>query len=108
MKASKFYVGIILSNVIVEIPWNTLMALLVLVGWYYPMGLRQNALEADWIAERGALMFLFILAFLIFSSTFTHMVIGGVDTAEAAGSITNLLFSLALILCGYVKPLISL
>ncbi|EPE32483.1 P-loop containing nucleoside triphosphate hydrolase [Glarea lozoyensis ATCC 20868] len=90
----------ILSNVIVEIPWNTLMALLVFLGWYYPIDLRQNAVEADQVAQRGALMFLFILVFLIFSSTFTHMVIAGVDTAEAAGNITNLLFSLALIFCG--------
>ena len=92
----------ILSNIIVEIPWNILMAVLVFVCWYYPIGLRQNALEADQVAERGVLMLLFILAFLIFSSTFTHMVISGVDTAEAAGNITNLLFSLALIFCGYV------
>jgi ATP-binding cassette subfamily G (WHITE) protein 2 (PDR) len=93
----------ILSNILVEIPWNTLMAVLVFVGWYYPIGLRQNAVEANQVAERGALMFLFILAFLIFSSTFTHMVIAGVETAEAAGNITNLMFSLTLIFCGYVN-----
>ena len=92
----------ILSNIIVEIPWNSLMAVLIFVGWYYPIGLRQNAVEADQVAERGALMFLLILAFLIFAGTFTSMVTAGIETAEAAGNITNLLFSLSLIFCGYV------
>ncbi|KAL8992955.1 MAG: hypothetical protein Q9188_007455, partial [Gyalolechia gomerana] len=90
----------ILSNIVVEIPWNSLMAVLVFVGWYYPIGLRQNAVEAGQVAERGALMFLFILTFLIFAGTFTNMVVAGIETAEAAGNITNLLFSLSLIFCG--------
>ncbi|KAL8826987.1 MAG: hypothetical protein Q9191_003460 [Dirinaria sp. TL-2023a] len=91
----------ILSNIIIEILWNSVMAVLVFVGWYYPIGLRQNAVEADQLAERGALIFLFILTFLIFAGTFTNMVIAGIETAEAAGNITNLLFSLSLIFCGY-------
>lgn len=94
----------ILSNILVEIPWNSLMALLVFLGWYYPIGLRQNAIEADQVVERGALMFLFILTFLIFSGIFATMVAAGVETAEAAGNIANLMFSLTLIFCGYVKP----
>lgn len=92
----------ILSNILVEIPWNSVMAVLVFVGWYYPIGLRQNAVEAGQVAERGALMFLFILTFMIFAGTFTNMVLAGIESAEAAGNITNLLFSLSLIFCGYV------
>ncbi|KAL8945039.1 MAG: hypothetical protein Q9216_000023 [Gyalolechia sp. 2 TL-2023] len=104
-RPSKTYSWIvfILSNILVEIPWNSLMAVLVFVGWYYPIGLRQNAVEAGQVAERGVLMFLFILTFLIFAGTFTSMVVAGIETAEAAGNITNLLFSLSLIFCGYVK-----
>ncbi|XTI88346.1 ABC transporter-like protein [Cenococcum geophilum] len=90
----------ILSNILVEIPWNSLMAVLVFVSWYYPIGLRQNAVEADQVAERGALMFLFTLTFMIFAGTFAHMAIAGVKTAEGAGTIINLLFSLSLIFCG--------
>jgi len=93
----------ILSNILVEIPWNSLMALFIFISWYYPIGLRQNAVEADQVAERGALMFLFILAFLIFAGTFADMCVVGVETAEAAGNIANLLFPLTLIFCGYVK-----
>jgi len=45
-------------------------------------------------------MFLFIWVFLLFASTFTHMMIAGIETAETAGNIANLLFSLTLIFCG--------
>jgi ATP-binding cassette subfamily G (WHITE) protein 2 (PDR) len=91
-----------LSNILVEIPWNALMGVIVFVTWYYPIGLHQNAIEADQVNERGALMFLFILLFMVFAGTMTHMVIAGVETAEGAGAIINLLFSFCLIFCGFV------
>ncbi|KAI9000280.1 putative multidrug resistance ABC transporter [Gaertneriomyces semiglobifer] len=89
-----------LSNIIVEIPWQTLMAILMYVCWYYPIGMYRNAIETDAVAERGFLMFLFIWAFLLFTSTFTDMCIAGMDSAETAGNLAQLAFSLCLIFCG--------
>lgn len=89
-----------LSQIIVELPWNTLMAVLMYICWYYPVGLYRNAEAAGQMSERGALVFLFLWAFLIFTSTFTDMVIAGFETAEAGGNIANLLFTLCLIFCG--------
>jgi ATP-binding cassette, subfamily G (WHITE), member 2, PDR len=89
-----------LSNIVVELPWNTLMAVLVFVTWYYPIGMYRNAIPDNQVHERGALMFLLIWAFLMFASTFTHMMIAGIETAETAGNLANLLFSLTLIFCG--------
>ncbi|KAL8673294.1 MAG: hypothetical protein Q9168_002292 [Polycauliona sp. 1 TL-2023] len=101
-RPSKTYSWIvfILSNILVEIPWNSLMAVLVFAAWYYPIGLRQNAIEADQVVERGGLMFLFILAFMIYAGTFSTMVLAGIETAETAGNILNLMFTLSLIFCG--------
>ena len=45
-------------------------------------------------------MFLLILAFLLFSSTFAHMVIAGIADAETGGNLGNLAFSLTLVFCG--------
>jgi ATP-binding cassette subfamily G (WHITE) protein 2 (PDR) len=90
----------IMSNVVVELPWNTLMAVIVFFCWYYPIGMYQNAVPDGQVHERGALMFLLVWAFLMFTSTFTHMVVAGIETAETAGNIAQLLFSLTLIFCG--------
>lgn len=89
-----------LSQIIVELPWNTLMAALMFVCWYYPVGLQANAAAAGQTAERGALMFLLLVVFLLFTSTFTDFIIAGFETAEAGGNIANLLFTLCLIFCG--------
>ena len=93
-----------LSNMIVEIPWSTLAGTFLFFSWYYPIGLFNNAVPTDAVAERGALTFLLILGFLYFSSTFAHMVIAGIETAETAGNIGSLLFSLSLLFCGVLVP----
>jgi ABC-type multidrug transport system permease subunit len=89
-----------LSNIIVELPWQTLMAVIMYFCFYYPVGFYRNAEPAHQVHERGALFFLLIWIFLIFTSTFTHMIIAAVETAEAGGNIANLLFSLTLVFCG--------
>lgn len=89
-----------LSQIIVEIPWNTLMAVVMFFGWYYPLGLYRNTYEDGATTERGALVFLLVLAFMLFTCTFTHMIIAAFETAEAGGNVANLLFTLCLIFCG--------
>ncbi|KAM0432459.1 hypothetical protein ACHAQK_009684 [Fusarium lateritium] len=93
-----------LSQIIVELPWNTLMAALMYVCWYYPIGLYRNAEPTDAVAERGALMFLLFLAFMLFTCTFTNLVIAGCDSAETGGNLANLLFMMCLIFCGVLAP----
>ncbi|KAL4895766.1 ABC-2 type transporter-domain-containing protein [Aspergillus ambiguus] len=88
------------ANIIVELPWNTLMSVLIFVCWYYPIGLYRNAEKTDAVTERGGLMWLLIWSFLMFTSTFAHMIIAGIELAETGGNLANLLFSLCLIFCG--------
>ncbi|KAG9246527.1 AtrD, ABC-transporter [Calycina marina] len=93
----------IFSQIIVEIPWNSLMAVIAFISWYYPIGLWKNALHAiggSQLNERSALMFLYIWLFLMYVSTFTDALIAGIDTPETASNIGNLMFSLCLIFCG--------
>ncbi|KAL5115853.1 Multidrug resistance protein [Pleosporales sp. CAS-2024a] len=89
-----------ISNIIVELPWNSLMAVLIYFCWYYPIGLYRNAEPTDAVHLRGFQLFLFIWMFLLFTSTFTHMIIAAVDTAENGGNIANLLFTMCLLFCG--------
>lgn len=89
-----------LSQIIVELPWNGLMAVIMYFCWYYPIGLYRNAIPTDAVAERGALMFLFLFMFLLFTGTFSTFIIAGFETAEAGGNIANLMFTMCLIFCG--------
>lgn len=90
----------ILSNIVVELSWNSLVSVLIFFSWYYPIGLQHNASESGQVAERGGLMFLYILEFIVFAGTFTHMAIAGIETEDGAGAIINLLFSFSLVFCG--------
>lgn len=93
-----------LSNLIVEVPWQTVMAAAIYCCYYYPVGLYHNAKAnvdfPDQVHERGALFFLLVLAFLLFTSTFATMIVAPLGDAETAGNIAQLMFSLTLIFCG--------
>lgn len=89
-----------MANIVAELPWNSLMGVLIFLCWYYPIGLYRNARPTNAVTERSGLMFLLVWEFLLFTSTFTNMVIAAIETAETGGNIGNLLFSLTLIFCG--------
>jgi len=90
----------IISNAIAELPWQAVLAVLQFVTWYYPIGMYQNALVADQLVERGALMFLTIWSYLTFSSTFSQMIVTIMPDAATGVNISALLYSLSLIFCG--------
>ncbi|KAL9949874.1 ZEB2-regulated ABC transporter 1 [Verticillium nonalfalfae] len=89
-----------LSQIIVEIPWNSLMSVFMFICVYYPVGLYKNAEAAGQTTERGGLMWLLFWQFLIFTCTFAHACIAITDTAEAGGNLANVLFMMCLIFCG--------
>lgn len=91
-----------LASIVVELSWNTLMAAPVFFCWYYPIGLYRNASPTNSVIERGGTMFLLILIFLMFASTFGSMVIAGIENPDTGSNIAQLLFSMCLIFNGYV------
>ena len=44
----------VLSNLLVEMAWQTLMAVDIVACWYYPVGMFRNGGHED-MAERGGL-----------------------------------------------------
>ncbi|OJD25967.1 hypothetical protein ACJ73_02666 [Blastomyces percursus] len=64
----------VLSNILVEAVWNTLMAVLIYFCWYYPVG------------------------------TFSHFAITWVPNAEIGGVIASLLWVFCLVFCGVTIP----
>jgi len=45
-------------------------------------------------------MWLYMQVFFLFTSTFAVAIVAAMDSAETAGNIANLMFSLCLIFCG--------
>lgn len=80
------------------------MAVVMFFCYYYPVGLYRNAIPTDEVHLRGAIYFLFMLQFMLFTSTFTNMIISGLERADQGGNIANLLFSLSLVFSGVLAP----
>ncbi|KAL5338916.1 ABC-2 type transporter-domain-containing protein [Aspergillus crustosus] len=88
-----------MASICVELPWNVLMAVPAYFSWYYPIGLYRNAGPGETV-ERGGTMFLLILIFMLFTSTFSSMIIAGIEHPDTGSNIAQLLFSLCLIFNG--------
>ncbi|KAL9030670.1 MAG: hypothetical protein Q9196_001236 [Gyalolechia fulgens] len=92
----------VVSNVISEIPSQTVLAIIQFLTWYYPVGMYKNALSTHDLNERSGLMLLLLLSYMLFSSTFSQMVATIMPNAATGINISSLLYSLSLIFCGYV------
>ncbi|EFR04875.1 ATP-binding cassette transporter [Nannizzia gypsea CBS 118893] len=88
------------SQIISEIPWNTLASVFMWAFFYFPVGLYKNAAAAGQGNERGWLMWLLFWQFLLWVSTFAHMCISFAGSAEDGGNIANFLFVLVFFFCG--------
>ena len=93
----------ILSNIMIELFWNSLMAVVMYFCWYYSVGFVRNTNPEDQ-AIRGFLVFLFLWAYLLLTSTFAHLAITWIDLPETAGVLTSLLWMLCILFCGIGVP----
>lgn len=98
-RPSKSYswIAFLIGNIFVEIPYQIALAFLMWVCWYFALfGEKQDN-------ETRALMLLFVVEFLVFTSTFAHMIIAAMPDAETAGNIATLLFSMMLTFNGVLQ-----
>lgn len=101
-RPSKTYswVAFMLANIVTELPWQTMVSALAFFCYYYPVGYYRNA--GDNTAERGAMAFMIIWGFYLFTSTFAHMVIAGIEDCHTGGIFGTILFVICLGFCGVV------
>ncbi|EXJ78566.1 hypothetical protein A1O1_08967 [Capronia coronata CBS 617.96] len=98
-RPSKAYswIAFLVANIFVEIPYQIVLAILMWVSWYFAIfGKNQSD-------QTRGLMLLFVVQFMVFTSTFAHMVIAAMPDAETAGNIATLLFSMMLTFCGVLQ-----
>ncbi|KAI8649075.1 putative ABC1 transport protein [Fusarium keratoplasticum] len=88
------------ASILVELFWNSIMSLFAYICFYYPIGLYKNAEWTDAVHSRGITMFLHLWIFFVYTSTFAHMLIAGLPTADVAGGAGNLLLIMMFTFCG--------
>ena len=89
-----------ISQIVAEIPLNTIASVFMWALIYFPVGFYKNANAAGQGVERGGLMWLLFWQFLLFISTFAHMCISFSDTADEGGNFALFLFTLVFFFCG--------
>ncbi|KAL3446381.1 ABC-2 type transporter-domain-containing protein [Aspergillus insuetus] len=101
-RQSKTYAwqAFVLSNIAVEFFWNTIMAVFCYLVWFYPVGLYRNAEYTDTIHSRSTLTLLVIWTSFLFASSFAHMLIAGIETADGASALCNVMFIMMYSFCG--------
>jgi ABC-type multidrug transport system permease subunit len=76
------------------------MGVLCFVCWYFPIGLYRNAYATDAVHSRAITVCLHVWMFFVFTSTFTYLVIAGLQSEEVGGVIVTLLFIMMYAFCG--------
>jgi ABC-type multidrug transport system permease subunit len=77
-----------------------LAAILCFLAWFYPVGLYRNAEYTDTVHSRSTLAFLIIWATFLFASSFAHLLIAGVESAELASALANIMGIMMYAFCG--------
>lgn len=98
-RPSKAYswVAFLCANILVELPYQIVLAFFMWVSWYFAIfGKNQSN-------ETRTLMLLFAVQFMVFTSTFAHMMIAALPDAETAGNLATLLFSLMFTFSGVLQ-----
>lgn len=88
----------IVSQVLVELPWQILLAICAWASFYF------SVFGADQSPERKGLILLFIIQFYIFASSFAQLVISALPDATLAAMFATLMFALCLIFNGVMQP----
>ncbi|KAB8214102.1 ABC-2 type transporter-domain-containing protein [Aspergillus novoparasiticus] len=90
----------VVTNILVELAWNSIMAIFCFLVWFYPVGLFHNAEYTDTLHYRSTLTFLFIWVTFLFASSLAHMLIAGIESEEIASSLSNILAIMMYAFCG--------
>lgn len=103
-RPSKAYswIAFLIANIVVELPYQIVLSVLMWTGWYWPVFNKNQS------GEQRGLMLLIMIQFMVYTSTFAHMVIAALPDAETAGNIATLLFTMALTFNGVMQPATAL
>lgn len=94
------WVAFLLGQISAEIPWQAITGTIAFFCWYYPLGLYRNAEPTNTQHKRGALMWISIVLFYVYTSTMAQLCISFMELADNAANLAILLFTMCLAFCG--------
>ncbi|KAH7409672.1 ABC-2 type transporter [Cadophora sp. MPI-SDFR-AT-0126] len=97
-RPSKAYswIAFLFANLVVEIPYMTITAILTYASYYYAVVGVQSS-------DRQGLVLLFVIELFIFASSFAHMTIAAIPDAQTAGGIVTFLMLMMTVFCGVLQ-----
>ncbi|KAK6455694.1 multidrug resistance protein [Scheffersomyces xylosifermentans] len=90
----------IAGQITAEIPYHVAVGTLSYFCWYYPVGLYRNAEPTNAVHERGALIWLLLTSFFVYSGTMGQLCMAFNELADNAANLATLLFTMCLNFCG--------
>ncbi|BFZ55779.1 Multidrug resistance protein [Savitreella phatthalungensis] len=101
-KMYSWYVWVV-SSIIVELPYNMFGITLFFFPWYYAIGFWQNhAIQS--LASQGGYMWLMLMAYTLWFSTFGQLAASFVPNAATAAIVSTLLFTFVILFNGVLQP----
>ena len=94
------WIAFVVAQITAEIPWQIFTGTIAFFCWYYPLGLYRNAQPTNTEHKRGALMWISIVLFYVYTTTMAQLCISFMDLAENAANLASLLFTMCLTFCG--------
>ncbi|CAK9439083.1 uncharacterized protein LODBEIA_P33070 [Lodderomyces beijingensis] len=94
------WAAFITGQITSEIPFQMVLGTLGFICWYYPVGLYKNAIPTNAVNERAFLMWLYMTAFYIFTSTMGQLCMSFSEHQLNASNLASMLFMLCLTFCG--------
>lgn len=101
-KHSKMYhwTVFVVASIVVEIPFNIVIASLCFICWYFPIGWWQDISDG-----RGATMWLIFMLYQMYHTSFSQSLAIVAPDAETAAMLTILFYTFILAFTGVVQPL---
>ncbi|CDH14452.1 probable Pleiotropic ABC efflux transporter of multiple drugs [Zygosaccharomyces bailii ISA1307] len=90
----------IFAQIVVEVPWNIFAGTMAFFIYYYPVGFYSNASMAGQLHERGALFWLYSIAFYVYIGSMAIFAISFNELEANAANLASLLFTMTLSFCG--------
>lgn len=87
------------ANLVVELAWQTIIAVPVFASWYFPLGLYRGG-EAPLTNRNNVIAFLLVWLFNLWANTLSQLFAVAIEHAELVVQAATLCFWLSLVFCG--------